>query len=63
MKCEQDIHDYEEDLKSVEKDFLNPENQCNVAKLQELQKRKEADEQKLTVLYDEWEELASEGEE
>jgi len=63
LKCEQDIHDYEEDLKSVEKDFLNPENQCNVAKLQELQKRKEADEQKLTVLYDEWEELASEGEE
>jgi len=61
-KCEKTIHSLEENLKKIEAGFSLPENQRNAAKLEELQKQKEAAEKELSVLYDEWESLASEGE-
>ncbi|MBQ7536162.1 MAG: ABC-F family ATP-binding cassette domain-containing protein, partial [Stomatobaculum sp.] len=60
QKCEGRIHELEEDLKEIENEFLKPELQRDAAALLQLQRRKEADEEELEGLYEEWEALASE---
>ena len=59
-KCEDRIHELEEDLKQIENEFLKPELQRDAAALLKLQRQKEADEAELETLYEEWEALASE---
>ena len=57
-QCEQRIHTLEEALRTIEAEFLLPENQRDAAALLEIQRRKEANEAELEQLYAEWEELA-----
>jgi len=57
-KCEALISRLEEDLKNLEKEFADPLNQRNAAKLEALQKQKDADETELSELYDKWSFLA-----
>lgn len=56
-KCEKEISEIEADLQTVDEEFANPKNASNVGKLMELQKQKEALEERLDKLMADWEEL------
>ena len=58
-KIEEEIEKLESDKAKIDEEFLKPENMTNSAKLNELTaKQKEIDE-KLEILYSDWEELSS----
>lgn len=56
-KCEKEISEIEAELQTVDEEFANPKNSSNVGKLMELQKQKEALEERLDKLMADWEEL------
>ena len=57
-KCENEINFLEEKSRLLDEQMALPENATNVSKLQELTKEKADIEEKLTALYDAWEELS-----
>ncbi|MDO4977317.1 MAG: ABC-F family ATP-binding cassette domain-containing protein [Eubacteriales bacterium] len=59
-KAERDISRLEEENESLQEEINLPENATNVAKLTELSKKMEENEEKLLELYELWEELQSE---
>lgn len=62
-KCEKEISEIESELQTVDEEFANPKNSSNVGKLMELQKQKEALEERLDKLMADWEELTLQMEE
>ena len=62
-KCEKEISEIEAELQTVDEEFANPKNASNVGKLMELQKQKEALEERLDKLMADWEELTLQMEE
>lgn len=58
-ECENDIEKFEKRLKEIDELFLDREIQSNLEKLMKIQKEKEEIEEKLSTLYEKWEELAS----
>lgn len=62
-KCEKEISEIEAELQTVDEEFANPKNSSNVGKLMELQKQKEALEERLDKLMADWEELTLQMEE
>ena len=57
-KCEDKIASAEEEIASLEERMALPENYSDAAKLGELNKKKEALEEELASLYEQWEELS-----
>ena len=57
-KCENEITSLEEKSRLLDEQMALPENATNVSKLQELTKEKTDIEEKLTALYDIWEEIS-----
>lgn len=62
-KCEKEISEIEAELQIVDEEFANPKNASNVGELMELQKQKEALEERLDKLMADWEELTLQMEE
>ncbi len=58
-KIEEEIAAIEEDMKVIDDKLSNPDNACNSALLGELTSARNADDEKLLELMDEWEELSS----
>lgn len=58
-ECENDIEKFEKRLKEIDELFLDREIQSNLEKLMKIQKEKEEIEEKLSTLYEKWEDLAS----
>lgn len=58
-KCEETIASLEDENKNLEEMMLKPDVCTDVAKLQELSKKKEENENMLNDLYEKWEELSS----
>ena len=57
-KCEDKIASAEEEIASLEERMALPENYSDAEKLGELNKKKEALEEELASLYEQWEELS-----
>lgn len=58
-KIEEEIAAIEEDMKVIDDKLSDPDNACNSALLGELTSARNADDEKLLELMDEWEELSS----
>lgn len=61
-KTESEIHELEGVIKEIEEEFAKPENQTDPAKLGELQKRLDANTERLDILFEQWEQLSEEDE-
>ena len=57
-KCETEIASLEDRNTAIDEEMALPENCTNLPKLEKLQKEKSANEEKLSALYEKWEELS-----
>ena len=57
-KCETEIATLEDRNTAIDEEMALPENCTNLPKLEKLQKEKSANEEKLSALYEKWEELS-----